>query len=385
MIVIPNILKVYDGKFPEGDVHDQIGGWGFTREEIEKNAGKLLTLDVDFSSGDQCSLNCPHCYSHNGSIDASNSPPISFEEQVRLIEQGKELGLKTIKLLGRGEHTEHPRLLEYLEEVNRLGIVPLMFTKGHVIGDDEMARKYHGHRGIRSGEDLAKRLAELNARILLGFRSFDTVVEDRGVGNVWGYSEKRNRALELLVQQGFNQHHPTHIGLMAIPVTKETIGDVFEIYTWGKERNMGVCVTPSMVSGRGAKQVRQIDEEFSEGLINLYTKIYAWNIGRGIHTLDQLREEGVSAYAGLRPCQQVGCGLYVTLFGDVYICPGDDSPNVKFGNIRDKSLKDIWEASPNFKRAGHFNYHCPAKDGKTIPRNLYAEVLRRLEEMKVIE
>ena len=376
MRIIPNIPKVFPNQFPEDYIND-IAGWGFPREELEKNQGRMLTMDIDFTSGSQCSLNCPHCYSHNGLVDQSKNSPLSFEEQVSVLEQGKELGLRSAKLLGRGEHTEHPRFLEFLEEFQRLEIIPLVFTKGYIIGDDRMIEKYNSHKGIHTGQEFVSRLDELNAKILLGFRSFDTYWEDRGVGKVWGYAEKRNRALELLVQQGFNQHHPTHIGLMAIPVTGSTIGGAFEIYKWGKERNMYVCVAPSMISGRGAKK---ISKDFARRLIDLYTEIYTWNIERGVQILNQLKKEGISAYAGSRPCQQVGTGVYVTLFGDVYICPGDDNPNVKFGNVREQPLKEIWEDSPNFQKAGTFNCHCPAKDGRTIPRELYDEVLRRVEE-----
>ncbi len=376
MRIVPDIPVVFDGKFPRDYVND-VADWAFPREELEANKGRMLTMDIDFTLVGQCSLNCGHCYSHNGFIDQGENPPLSFEEQVSVLEQGKALGLRSAKLLGRGEHTEHPRFLEFLEQFQRLGIVPLVFTKGHVIGDDELVEKYHGDRGIYTGQELVSRLDELNARILLGFRSFDTAKEDRDVGDVEGYSKKRNRALELLVEQKFNQHHPTHIGLMALPVKQGALDDAFEIYTWGKERNMYVCVAPSMFSGRGRDQT---DAPSPEELTDLYTNIYDWNIDRGVQTLDQIREEGISAYAGSRPCQQVGTGVYITLFGDVYICPGDDSPNVRFGNVREQSLKEIWEASPNFQRAGTFNFHCPAKDGRTIPDELYGEVLRRVEE-----
>lgn len=114
-------------------------------------------------------------------------------------------------------------------------------------------------------------------------------------------------------------------------------------------------------------------------MIELYVRIYEWNIEKGMQTLEQVRREGISAYAGSRSCQQVGCGVYVTLFGDVYMCPGDDSNVTKFGNVRQSTLREIWEGSQNFQRAGTFNCQCPAKDRKTIPRELYSEVLRRLE------
>lgn len=380
MIIKPDIPVVFKGKFPSDYIND-VDGWGYSREEILKNKGKLLTMDIDFTREDQCSLNCPHCYSHDGAIDQSTNPLLTFDEMIDVIREGKELGLKSIKLLGRGEHTEHPRLIEFLEKLRDLDVKPLMFTKGHVIGDDSLAEKYHSHRGIKSGEELVAKLYALNVSVLLGFRSFDTKKQDQDVGNFQDYSLKRNRALKLLVNQGFNNHNPTRIGLMALPIKKDNVNEVFDIYVYGKERNMHICVAPLMVSGRSSNKVfREKNSPLPEELIELYTQIYLWNIKRGVQTLEQLKEEGVSAYAGSRPCQQIGCGLYVTLFGDVYMCPGDDSEKAKFGNIREQSLKDIWKNSPNYERAGTFNCHCPAKDGKTIPAELYSEVIKRVEE-----
>jgi MoaA/NifB/PqqE/SkfB family radical SAM enzyme len=137
-----------------------------------------------------------------------------------------------------------------------------------------------------------------------------------------------------------------------------------------------------MTSGRCSREAfRDLITPSPEELIDLYARIYSWNIERGIHTLDQIRAEGVSAYAGSRPCQQVGNGVYVTLYGDVYMCPGDDSDATRFGNVKERPLREIWEGCSNYAlRAGHYNCRCPAKDGRTIPAELYSQVLERLEQ-----
>lgn len=43
MKIIPNVPVVYNSKFPKDFVND-VAGWGFTREELSKNIGKLLNL-----------------------------------------------------------------------------------------------------------------------------------------------------------------------------------------------------------------------------------------------------------------------------------------------------------------------------------------------------
>ncbi len=370
--IIPDIPPVYSGKFP-ADYANEVDGWNFKRERIENEKGRLLTMDIDF--GSDCTLNCPHCFRRSENLDKGDA--LSYEETIDVVRQGKELGLESLKFLGAGEPPEDPRLLDFLEDLNSMDVRSLIFMKGHVIGDDGLARRYFGHKGISSGLDLANRLAEFNARVLLGFRHFDTELEDRYVGNVDGYALKRNRALELLVEAGFNKHNPTHICLSTIPVTKSNLDEVFEIYKWARERNLYPLVTPPMVSGRcSRKKYRKGITPSPEELVELYTKIYKWNIERGIQTLDQIKEEGVSSYAGGIPCQQVACGVYVTLDGTVLRCPGDDV--TVFGNVREQSLKEIWEKSENYQRAGTYNCRCPPKDGKTIPLGFYEQVVESL-------
>ena len=69
--------------------------------------------------------------------------------------------------------------------------------------------------------------------------------------------------------------------------------------------------------------------------------------------------------------------MYVTLDGTVLRCPGDDI--AIFGNVKNSSVKEIWEGSENFKRKGVYNCGCPPKMGKTIPHGFFQEVMTRLE------
>ena len=106
------------------------------------------------------------------------------------------------------------------------------------------------------------------------------------------------------------------------------------------------------------------------------------NIEKGIQTLAQIKKEGIAAYAGGHPCNQVACGVYVTLGGVVLRCPGDDI--TVFGDIREKSLKDIWINCENYKRTGTFNCGCPPKMGKSILNGFFEEVLTNLKKEIII-
>lgn len=375
MKILPNIPVAFKGKFPKGYINN-VEGFALLKNDIKESKGKLVIMDIDF--GNYCSLNCPHCFRQNNKADTKDSKMMQYDDIIDVIKQGKKLGLKYVKFLGAGEPFEDKRFLEFLRDLKKMNIVPLIFTKGHVIGDDNLVKKWYSEYGITTGRELVKELHNLNAIILLGFNSFDDEKQDKMVGNVRGYTRKRNLALEILVEEGFNGHHPTRIMIAANPITHENYGEMLEMYKWARVRNMCTIMCPTMVSGRcgDEKSWKKITPSREE-LIDLYTKIYLFNIERGIQTLEQIEEEGISSYAGMNPCNQVACGMYVTLSGTVLRCPGDDV--TVFGNIWNESIKNIWEKSENFERAGTFNCQCPPKMGKTFPDKFFEDVLANLK------
>jgi len=362
----PSVPAVFPGnqKVPKNFVNS-VGIWNFSRDFLLEHKGELLTLDIDF--GERCSLNCPHCFRHNGTVDASAKPPLSYEETMDVLHQGIELGLKSIKILGAGEPFEDGRFLRFLQDTKGLGIGVTIFSKGHVFADKQLAQKYFGLSPI----ELTKKVSELGVSINLGFNSFEPDVQDQMVG-CRGYTKKRNLALKRLVEAGMTDSQPTRLCLAILPITRQNVGEIFEIYQWARERNFYPLTTPSMCGGRATDSWQDITPSAGE-LIELYTKINIYCVERGIVKLDELKVDGVSSYAGGCPCHQVSCGMYVTSRGIVLRCPGDDV--TIFGDVREEPLADIWYRSENYERRGVFNCCCPPKDGRTIPVRLYDEVL----------
>lgn len=374
MKILPKVPVVFKGRFPKNFVND-VKGWGFSQAELNDNLGKLLTLDIDF--GTFCSLNCPHCFRRNNQVDFGEQRLMTFEDSVKLIKDAKKLGLRSVKFLGAGEPFQNKRFIEFLRFLHSVDVIPLIFTKGHVIGDDAEVAKWHEHMGITTGDQLVKEIKRLNCSILLGFNSFDTDIQDKMVGNIPGYTLKRNRALELLVKHGLNKTNPTRIAFIATPITTKNYAELYELYSWARVRNFHCITCPTMVSGRcGNEDAWKKITPPVKDLVALYTKVYQFNLRKGIHTREQIRQEGIASYAGCRPCNQCACGMYVTLTGTVLRCPGDDI--TVFGSIWKDSLKNIWINSENYGRAGMFNNGCPPKYGKSIPFNLYTDVKKKV-------
>jgi len=357
---------------------DTVQYWGFfNQDEISGEAGRLLMLDIDF--GRECSLKCPTCFRRFNPVDDSEDPDLTCQELLDVICEARKLGLKTVKICGAGEPFENPDLLGFARRLSDWDVGLSIFTKGHVLGDDLLAARFFGQEGVKNSRYLATLLFELKTSLLVNFQSFKPEVQDRLVGNIKGHTVRRNRAVEILAEIGFNKCSPTRLAFCMNPITRENYDGLFDIYTYCRERNILPVIATLMLSGK------QFNRQFLAGVdvsdeekISLYTKIYEYNIEHGIQSLSAVLEEGVSPMPGIHVCNQIATGLYITLKGNVVMCPGDSSRIL--GNIRKTQLSEIWTRSDNYKRRGTFNCDCPPKAGKTIPANLYSSVLKNLRE-----
>jgi MoaA/NifB/PqqE/SkfB family radical SAM enzyme len=375
MKIIPNIPKKIDN-FPRIS-EDIIPYWGFfSQQELSENKGKLLMLDFDF--GRYCSLDCPECFRKDSVVDDFSDEDLTYDEIINVIDEARELGLQSVKICGAGEPTENTKFLQLIRDMTDRDIGLAVFTKGSVLGSDEKTSLFNKKYGITTAKELCEQLYDLKVSFMLGFQSFYTEIQDEIVGGVEGHALVRNKALENLVNAGFNNTYPTRLAICSNAISKMNYEEVFEIYVYARERNLYPVTTVTMVSGK------QLDKEYLEKTditdqqkIDLWTKIYSWNIENGIQKLSQIQGEGVSVLPGTHPCNQIACGLYVTANGNVVGCPGFTDVE---GNVKETSIKEIWENSKNIRRAGTFNCKCPPKDGITIPNDLYEKVLKNLEE-----
>lgn len=372
MKILPSIEPIYS-RFPDDYIND-IRGWAFDKETIEKEKGKLLTLDIDF--GSYCSLDCPTCFRKDNKVD-NVIKELAYDDLIGIILDAKELGLRQIKFLGAGEPQENGRYLEFIRFLKSENILSVQFTKGQVIGDDRKVKKYFSQYNINTGKELADELYKNDVSIVLGFNSLDDEIQGQMVGRNKKFIHIRNRALELLVDAGFNANNPTRLGLAMSPVTKDNINEAFEIYQWGRLRNIYVAVALTMVSGRTGDDSWKRVMPSKEEIINLYQQINNFNIKTNLQQRKFILDNGVSAYAGGHFCNQVATGLYITLNGIVLRCPGSDTAIE--GNIWENSLSSIWENSLNKNQlSGTYNCKCIAKDGKSIEKGLYKQVEKLL-------
>lgn len=374
-------------------------GYGLDEEMIhsknEDGTYKLLTLDIDF--GIQCTLACPHCFRMDSNLRMPDVV-LGLEEMINILDQAIALGLRYVKILGAGEPFEQTMLIPLIRHLTANDVHMAIFTKGHVLGNDQKVAKYFGVHGIHDSHQLMKFLKEHMTSILLGFNSFDPAIQGQYIGYknpraIDTYMKSRERALSLAIEYGFNEKrddNKTRLALIAAPIKPENLDEVFEIYKFGRPQNIYVLSCPTTISGRGNNEFEREKAEhdykvYMQRLQDLYVKIYSWAISEGYMNYEDVEKHGISLYPGCHPCNQVAGGFYISVHGRVARCPGrDDETFMEEDNVLTRPLRDIWLNSKNYKLAGmesKFNFHCIARDGFTIkrPKQFYGYIKEQLE------
>jgi hypothetical protein len=380
ILVFPKVDVMFPGRFPTGHVND-VKGWNFPQSVLTEAArdGRMLSMDLDMTGSASCSLRCAHCFNPTAKLLKNRHMLMTDSQVLRVVEDGKSLGLRSIKIIGPGEPLEDRTLLHFLDFLAKRDITPLIFTKATALGDERISKSVHG---LTPGELAIRLRDDFGATILFGANSFHPATQAMIVGRST-YPDVRNRAMELLASIGFNEFvpgEPTRLSLIVNPILRSNYDEIFDLHVWARRRHMYIISSPTMVSGscREASVFNSINPSEAE-LVRLYVKINAWAIQNGIYTLGDVERDGVSPYVGVRPCQQVGHGMFVRRDGLALRCPGDDV-SIQ-GDLKNQSLAEIWAQSENLNRfGGMMNIPCPPKTGKTIPLGFFEKVLTGLKE-----
>lgn len=371
----PNIDPVFEGSFPEG-YRPWVPSWSVSKEELderlEDGTPTLSQLDISIPNPDfveavdageslqeinkiyrlryqelACGIGCKNCFDCRTKIQRHL---MTTDEVLSMIEEAKELGVKTMKFLGPGELLHNPDLFKILDFIKEQDIKFGIFTKGVALGDDTIPMEKFG----MTAKEMCKKLAEYdNVSILLSLTSADRETDmarntprNKKFANIF---DIRNKAFENLAEIGLNSDpNNQRLALICAPVLNDNIDEVLEIYEWALERNIPTVVAPTMCSGKGKEMPEIKDEQFKQvDLVKLYVDIYTMMIRKKILTVAQIEEEGVSPYAGYA-CNQFIGGMFVRSDGRIQGCPGNEA--FSYGSdVRKEGLKEVWKKSTGHK------------------------------------
>lgn len=291
----------------------QLKGLDFTLEEMKASRKRngLLRIGIAIGHGGkrrQCNANCPYCFEDR----YSDIEPFSIQHINSIIRQAKQLGAKTIVIIGYGEPLLPSRLKEtfsVLDAINKEKLTPLLFTNGMSIT-----------------REIALQLYQLNTTIITKLNSFDPLVQDY-LTKTKDSLKKMRESLNILIEIGFNKSYPTRLGLQT-GIFHENLKDMPKLARLCAENNIYPYFESIKFIGELQKNPslyvnkEQIKTVF-ESIVNQHPNLFGTN---GKFFLPQIR-----------CCLQHYYGsLFITPMG-IFPCSG---VNYKVGDVYNTKLKD---------------------------------------------
>lgn len=321
-------------------------GWDYTRAELAEaiNSHSMLNPAMELGTN-ACPWGCLFCFTEDPNNPSGRKrrlkSEMSLNERLSLIDQAAALGTRSINWVGAGEPTIDPHFWEIVEHISKRNITPLIYTEGAL----RLTRP-----------DFVKRLYDAGATVVLKANSLwdhkyqNSIV--RGASNnpaAENYTRERNRALELLLQEGFADSDPTRLALDTI-ICKQNLAEVPALHRFARRHNIFVLFVNYLPSGRstdGVSDALNREEQFA--VFEELARIDAEEFG--------ITHRSQFPYAGGVPCSIRGTGLFVKITGQVFDCPGE---LFSLGNIREESLASVWEKARPIARA--FDGGCAPRD-----------------------
>ena len=302
-------------------------GGTFSGVDVEAALKTGYPLTMDFAIPGKCINNCVFC----GYYCVNETGKLTFDEIFKVIKEFALLGGKSVKILGEGEPLLREDILDILSYIRELGMIPVLFTGGDVIGDERISGPIHGF----SGPVLVEHLRKLGVTVVLKYENY---YQDDIVGRQ-GFSEARNRALNLFLEYGFNETFPSKLGFGTV-LLKENYRDIENIYRWCLERNIYQLICPLMPIGK-MKDDRERDKlaPSREDVAALKGRLKAIRAEFGVSPSIE------SDFPGGLPCDIARAGFYVDDVGNVHLCESD----MRIGNVRTRSIKACWRIIDRLK------------------------------------
>lgn len=258
-----------------------------------------IHLDIEITR--VCDLRCPHCFRTQALNEGTLGPfgHMSFDLFKKIIDEGAEKGLCSVKFNYLGEPLLHPKCSEMVRYAKDKGILEVMFNTNAVTLSERKSRKL-----IEAGLDkiifsFDAHDKELFEKLRLGAK-YEVVVE-----NILRFQRIRNEMGSLF------------------PVTRV-----------------------SMVRMRDNLHQVESFHEFWEDKIDLVSVVdYQNPLGHDKTDRTSSEQDQKTFFA----CSQLWQRLFIWWDGSFHLCCGDYEGAIELGNVKDRTVEEVW-LGPTFQR-----------------------------------
>ncbi|MFQ5904783.1 MAG: radical SAM/SPASM domain-containing protein, partial [Candidatus Binatia bacterium] len=293
-----------------------------------------LTFRVTY----RCQADCIHCSSAHHRDGKKTE--LSTEECRKVIDQTLDLGAVNIIFTG-GEPLLRKDLFELIRHVDKEKAVCNMFTNGELLSNDVVQRLKEA--GLHS--------------VLVSLDSPDPATHDHW-RRIPGLFDKAVRGLGRVLENGMLTGISTYI-------TKEGLvrGDHEQMMELGRRIGVNELVFfDTLPSGRYRDNRRGLLSAAEKEQVRDFTDKYLFDP----------QYPGIITQAWINNPKGSGCfaakeQFYVTAYGDV--CPCDFTP-LSFGNVREASIKQLWEQMLSHEEYSQKRSNCRLQDPEFQQRYL---------------
>lgn len=298
-------------------------GYTYSREEALKARENNQILAMRLETSLACNLKCKYCCNSSG---IALEDEISFEKLIDLINEAKQLGAKSIVIIGGGEPTIYPKFKELIDHINKNELIPVVFTN-----TTTMTR------------ELAEFLYKSNASVITKLDSLNEEIQDNLVG-VKGTYQLIQKGIENLLSVGYgNVDDETMLRLGAsFVVNRKNMKEVATIWRYCRERK----IFPNLEA--------MIPNGFAKDLKDMYLRPEEWkNLRLELLKIDQ-NEFGYDwppYLTSCNGCSQVFYNIYITVKGVARSCSCIHFERAGVNiNVHDMTLKEIIQ-TPYFQKS----------------------------------
>lgn len=308
-------------------------GLNLTNERLQKAEAENKMLLIDIETSNKCNLNCQYCFRDVYGTKEALEKELPLAKRLELIKQACDLGSETIKITGAGEPFADKDIWPMIDYANSLGMWVMIFTNGSLIT-----------------QEVAERLLQMNVSLIVKCNTLNEEKEDYMVGRK-GYAKRRNEALQILMNLGFNKTSPTRLGrdLVITTINKE---EVYDSLRWCRKNNIFPIFRPLMPIGAARKLTEwMMSKEETKAMYEKAREIDSNEFG--------LKYCLTLPYMGGVWCRQLHYAVYVNILGEAYACTGSKK---LLGNFKTQSLKEIWSSDAAKKIRDTPYESCPLRE-----------------------
>ncbi|WP_461252072.1 PqqD family peptide modification chaperone [Treponema sp. R8-4-B8] len=279
----------------------------------------LFDMQIELTS--RCNEHCIHCY-----IPYNNKSNIDIDDLLfyNILEQCHRLGVIDMTLSG-GECMLHPRFADFLEKTAGYDFFVVILSNLTHLTDDILA--------------ILKK--NQNFRVQVSLYSMNPAVHDE-ITQIPGSFRKTYNSILNLIENDIRIQ-------INCPVMKQNKNDVRDIITWAQERRIHIEVDYNMMA-RTDQSTDNLVNRLTIGEVEqvLNDILHSDAEYRQRLSKDDLDINGEYEIRNNRFCGACITSLNIAENGNV--CPCAAWQGFVLGNIKEQSLSDIWENSPNIKR-----------------------------------